>query len=254
MPAGRKSSPALAVAPEAIRGRAAVPKVRLVVRRCAVVRLFTVTIAILIFLNLVSQLAKYQFAHPTLYGLVPLFDVNAESNLPTWYQSIALLLASALLALISAGERSRGARFATHWLVLSLIFLILSLDEVAMLHERAGEALSRVLGRSGGLASTWIVLGAVAVTAVGAAYFRFMLDLPWRDRLQVIAAAALFVGGALGIEVIGTLLYADPATRASPSFAALVTIEEILEKVGTLVFLEFLLRRAAAASFVLGFE
>jgi hypothetical protein len=69
--------------------------------------------------------------------LTPL-NLATDSSIPTWYASLALLLCSILLAAIAATKKRLGERYARHWGVLSGIFLILSIDEVAAIHETVG--------------------------------------------------------------------------------------------------------------------
>ncbi len=73
-------------------------------------------------------------------GLPPidLFSIGSESNLPTWYASSKLLLIGLLLAPIAF--RDVSVRRLRTWpiLLLPAFFILLSLDETAMLHERAG--------------------------------------------------------------------------------------------------------------------
>ena len=61
--------------------------------------------------------------------------MNTEANIPAWYSSAALLLAAMLLWIVSAATKQRGGR-PIYWRLLSLVFLALSIDEVAELHEQ----------------------------------------------------------------------------------------------------------------------
>lgn len=45
-----------------------------------------------------------------VFGLVPLFDLLAEANVPTFYSSAALFFCAALLAVIAVAERKVGRR------------------------------------------------------------------------------------------------------------------------------------------------
>src|SRR5215213_2138609 len=81
---------------------------------------------------------------------IPLrFNVGEEANVPTWYSSVTLLVCSLLLAVIAAVKKAQGDRYALHWIFLSVIFLVMSVDEVAMIHESLGETVATVLGLVG---------------------------------------------------------------------------------------------------------
>jgi hypothetical protein len=95
-----------------------------------------------------------------------------------------------------------------HWGVLSIILLLLSLDEVASIHEAIGAQLERLLhnitgfNASGAISFFWVVPGAVFVFIVLLAYVRFLAHLPQTTRRWFLFAGALFVLGALGVEML----------------------------------------------------
>ena len=64
-----------------------------------------------------------------------LLDLDLENNLPSWYSSIALLLSAVMLPIIGLHHSGRARKFARHWLALAILFLCLSVDEVASIHE-----------------------------------------------------------------------------------------------------------------------
>ncbi|WP_316976720.1 hypothetical protein [Shumkonia mesophila] len=210
-------------------------------------------VAVLTFLSLAGQVARFHLGLPNALGLVPFFYVDLENNLPTWYQTLALAFASVLLAGLAVAARHMRAPFAGRWLALSLLFVFLSLDEAASIHEATMEPLQRVVGYLPGVwQPVWVILGIAAVVAFAAAFLRFLLYLPRDDRWQVFWAAALFVGGAIGVEMATAALYttSDPSYKVSFTYALLAHAEELLEMLGVVVLIDFLLRRLSrTASF-----
>ncbi len=178
---------------------------------------------------------------------VELFDLNIEGNIPTFYSTSALLLSSALLAIIAFAKKKEDAPYRLHWKALSVIFLFLSLDEASQLHEVTVEPLRSALNAGGFLYHTWVILGAVFLLIFVLAYLRFLADLPRKTRNLFLVAGALFVGGALGMEMIsGYYLssYLDVPRWRLGSFcnvrlnlAKLRTVEELLEMLGIVVFI-----------------
>jgi F0F1-type ATP synthase membrane subunit c/vacuolar-type H+-ATPase subunit K len=79
-----------------------------------------------------------------------------------------------------------------------------------------------------------------------AGYVRFLVHLPRRVRRLFLAAGGTYVGGALGMELIGGN-YASWATQLPYSserymtYAMITTVEELLEMVGIVVFLHALM-------------
>jgi len=186
---------------------------------------------------------------------VPLrFNVGEEANVPTWYSSFILLLSSLLLAVIAAFKKSQADRYTLHWIVLSAISLVMAVDETAMLHEALGETVATVLGfvgysPSGLLYAAWVIPGAVFVFIVALAYLRFLFDLPKRTRLLFLVAGALFLVGALGLEMLSSRLsslYGWENLESMPDKVKIViavqtAMEEFFEMSGVVVFIYALL-------------
>ncbi len=162
-------------------------------------------------------------------------NVDAEANVPTWYQSSMLLLCS-VLAGATASRRSRAReRFAMHWWGLAIIFAILSLDEGISLHENLIEPIRSATGASGYLSNAWIIPGAVVTVIVGLLYVRFLLHLPATVRSLMFVGAALFVGGALGMEAVDGRIREVYGPDTTPYHMA-TTLEEVAEMLGAVVF------------------
>jgi hypothetical protein len=68
-----------------------------------------------------------------------LFDLDAESNLPTWFAAV-LLLAAAFRCFESA-RGAQGPDVGSGFRRLGVVLVALSCDEVAMVHERVAAAL-----------------------------------------------------------------------------------------------------------------
>lgn len=114
---------------------------------------------------------------------IELFDVYGEGNVPTWYSSSALLLCSMLLAVISIGERQVSDRgYVLHWRGLAGIFLLLSLDETAQLHDKVDAALDRVYDFGGFLTYAWVIPAAALLFILMLTYLGFLAHLPARIR------------------------------------------------------------------------
>lgn len=206
-----------------------------------IVRLMAGTIVLLLVLSYIGQLSKYVVGYPTLLGFVDLFYVELENNIPTAYQFLALLSCAIVIAITPHGSYQR------HWKWLSIIFLFLAFDEVASLHEMTINPMWRYFGPLSGIwKPLWVIFGLAAVIAVGLAYLGFLFHLKPRERNQVILAAFLFVGGAMGMEMVTALFFdsTDPTFKLNLFYASLAHIEEGMEMFGIVVFLDFLLRRS----------
>lgn len=205
-------------------------------RPIKVTRTLLVTIGILLSLSLCSQLVKYGTGHDQVFGIVPLLYVDYEANLPTWYSSIALLGASFVLCLIALSKRYQKDRFTFHWFFLSGLFFLLSIDEVATIHECAIEPMRKLIDARGVLHYAWVIPGGIFVLTVGALMLRFLIALPARTRNLFLTAGAVFVGGAIGVEMISAY-HAFSHGEKNLLYSLIITFEEAMEMLGVIIFI-----------------
>ena len=67
-----------------------------------------------------------------------MFDLDGESNVPTWYSSIQWFVVFAVLFGVAERRVSLADRRSWFLCLLPLVFLAMSADEVVQLHERIG--------------------------------------------------------------------------------------------------------------------
>jgi len=171
-----------------------------------------------------------------------LLYVDAEANGWAWLS--AGLLGLLALVLATSAVARRGARL--RWLptaVLAGSALLLSVDEGAMLHETFNEIGVRLTDALGGY-NAWLVPGVLVVLVAGVLLLRVARGIhPWLRR-RLLLAGALFLAGALGMEVAGAAfaLSSDaPNPWETGTYHALVAVEEGLEAAGALVALRAVL-------------
>lgn len=174
-----------------------------------------------------------------------LFSVDAETSLPTWYATLSIASAAALLALIASVSRRRGERDSLSWAALSAIFVVISVDEITMVHEMVSQRLGELVPFTGWLRFAWVVPALLVLPAVGAAALPFLSRLPKRRRLQFVSAGAIYVCGALGMEMVGAkvsesmksaALYSATGQMITPAYAACFHLEEFMEMLGIALF------------------
>ena len=180
----------------------------LAIRTKSIVRAMVIAVLLLTLAGLAARFALYVLGDGPLLRPLSLFDVGAERNIPTWFESMQFMLCSVLLAVVAVSHRQRGERFSKHWGVLSVILLYMSLDEVATIHETMGAELQRLLHYltgftpGGAISYFWVVPGALFVLVVGLSYIGFLVHLPRDTRLRFLFAAAVFLLGAIGFEML----------------------------------------------------
>lgn len=212
----------------------------------AVARVLGAAVCFLALAHIGVMLAKYVAGYPTLYGLVPLFDLNSEQSMPTYFGASLHLAASALLAVIAMLKKRSGGAYAAQWTILAIGFLFMAFDEAAGLHELMGRPMEELLGRhaTGLFHFAWVIPGMIIVLALAVWFLKFLLHLPPQTRWLFLTAGALFVGGAVGVELFeGRHVALHGAENLT--FAAYVLVEETLEMSGIVLFIYALLRYIA---------
>jgi hypothetical protein len=179
-----------------------------------------------------------------IHGSMHLFDLGLDGNIPTWYASVSLLLCALLLFLIARTLKGGQEKWKKHWYGLGGLFLFLSIDETATFHERAGDALDQlsptVQELGGFLFYSWVIIGGAAVVLVSLIFIRFTFSLPSRTRTLFVLAAAVFVAGGLGIEMVNAWLHDSVGTNTF-AYVTMTVLEELLEMTGVLIFIYALL-------------
>jgi hypothetical protein len=167
---------------------------------------------------------------------VRFIDLNREQNLPTYYASFQLLLASGLLLLRHQHAKQNDHTAARGWAGLAAIMLFLSIDEFCALHEELSDYVHAVLKQPWVPEFAWVIpytLGAIGVAAV---YIGFWRRLPPVTRRLFILAAGIFVAGAIGAELVGSKLYIRFGPQ-SAIYGIETLLEEVLEMVGVALFI-----------------
>ena len=144
--------------------------------------------------------AKTLYRSDRVYGLYALLDLNGDSSIPTWYAAFTLLLCAGLLALHGHYSRQRAEANAFHWRLLAWVFVLMSVDEVARIHEIVGSFLGAqikpAVGELNGFFHfDWVAAGAAFTLAVALFCIPLLLRLPRRG------AGGLMLAGALVVEI-----------------------------------------------------
>ena len=164
--------------------------------------------------------------------VVAALSLSYEGNVPTWFAAVLLFACAQELAAIARRASDTGDRWRLHWWVLAIGFVLISLDEVVGMHE----LLSLPFDYSGVLYFGWVIPAAVLVAVLAIAYARFLIALPAPLRNRFVLAGALYVGGAVGMELpLGAVT--DAQGDDSLAYALIDAVEETLELVGAGILL-----------------
>lgn len=204
----------------------------------SVLKFLGIIIGLLLTANLAVVVFREITGHDNVYGLVPMFDLNGEQNIPTLYATLSLLLCSVLLLSIGLRHKNTLTPWVA-WLLLSLIFALMALDELAALHERINNPIYESENLPSYFHFAWVIPYGIALVVVGLLYVPFLLRLPKTTRFLFITSGIIFVSGALGLE----LLEGNRIESHGMDFKyfLLTTCEELLEMCGIALFIYALL-------------
>jgi hypothetical protein len=174
---------------------------------------------------------------------IDLFSVNAEQTIPTWYAAVQLFVTAVLLGVITAVKHHSRDPYTRYWTGLTFIFLYLSMDEGAVIHEIFSDTLDLFYNPGGYLTFAWLIVFVPLVILFGLLYLRFLFHLPSRIRNLFILAGLFYVGGAVIVEAISANRYALDGGVTFP-YLAIATVEELLEMWGVVLFIYALLSYA----------
>ena len=192
-------------------------------------------------LHIVSVVLR-SLIHPgagAFNDVLALLNAAQERSLAGWWTS-ALLMTCCLAAL--AASRLAGAsgaafsRAAWPWLVLAVVFALLSLDEVVSLHERGAKWTAAVIDSDSPLARLgWTIPAAAVLVASLAVLIPAIRAIPVRARTLVLIGLGTSIAGALGMEVVNVVLTQTHAGHFWQLVA--MAVEESAEMVGVVVIL-----------------
>ena len=194
---------------------------------------FTLIVMCLTLAHIALLITRFYFG--SSFGLA-LFDLDNEKNIPTLFSSVALLFCSGLLWIIALSKRKENSTGFLYWVGLAAIFIFLSIDETATIHEQFNDPIRSTLNTSGFLSYAWVIPYMILVGILFLAYLKFIISLPKKTRFLFIIAGTIYVGGAIGLELLGNYHF-DLYGENDVKYLVFSSIEEVLEMTGIVVFI-----------------
>lgn len=188
--------------------------------RHRLIRKLSITAAILLSMHAILYIIEFQVMELEWY-LLQLFDVNEEHNLPTWFSGFNLGITTLFLWIISREKKRLEDPQSRRWTILFVGFFYLFVDEIAGLHETVNSIIE----------PSWAWGGLVIAGALGIYFIPFLRSLPKRTFQQFLIAGAVFVGGAVIMELVG-----EPIDGDSLAYAMSTFVEEGMEIFGVILF------------------
>jgi hypothetical protein len=170
-----------------------------------------------------------------VYGLVPMFELDREANVPTWFQSSVLLLGGWLAVQLALRLLASGTRLRRRDLLACALPFYLSMDEAAQIHERFDFRSGDGLFAERAFYYTWLVTALALLPLLVWAMRSFLRRLPDAAARAARLGCGVYLAGAIGMELVGGVY----AVRFGPdllTYALITCVEEGLEMGGMCLF------------------
>jgi len=193
-------------------------------------------IAMLLVLNILGMYVYLttENLRPFQSFFIGLFDFSYEGNIPAFFSSLLLLIASCLLFLVSFTEKLSQRKYLG-WMGLGLVFAFLAIDEAVSIHEFFTGLFKRKFNLSGYLYYAWVVPYGIGVVILAFTLIPFFLKLDLRMFKMMMLSGLVFVIGAIGLEIIAGKAFEENSHDLL--LMILYTIEELLEMLGVSIFI-----------------
>lgn len=165
-----------------------------------------ILIGMLALVSLSGQLLRHLTDYENAFGLIPLVDMVRQLSVPTITRVLLLFLNALLLGVIAAVEGAKGSKLGGQWKFLALAFFYMSLHAGSNLHNLVMSQLLKPL-RSlfPTLTVTRLGLTVVLLALIATIFYRgFILALPKRTKLLLLASLALYLAALWGINALIT--------------------------------------------------
>lgn len=218
-----------------------------------VVRALGWTIAFLLLASTISRALNDFGVQPNANSL---FDVDKEKSIPAFFSALELFTAAVLLAVIARFQRRAKRLFSMQWAVLAITLFLFAVDEACEIHEKLAAPVRLLFGiedqsfilyaqRLGVFNFSWVVPALIGIAGFGCYLLKFLAHLPKSTRWEFVVAAAIFFGGAVGMEMVGGA-HSELYGQKTALYKFYTTVEEGMEMAGSLLLIRALLRHISS--------
>lgn len=197
---------------------------------------FSLLFLLVLHLLFVFMIFSRKFEGLVFYDVFYRFYFEHKNNLPSFFNTFLLLLASALLYYIYRAHSGKFYR-ETKWLVGSILFLLMAIEENASIH-----VFLSALKPEYSLVTVLVLVSLLGLfLIVLSVYFgRFMMRLPRRIAVGFTVSAAIYAAGAVILDQTSSAM-ASVTGKRNLTFVGISTLEETMEMTAIIVFIHFLL-------------
>ncbi len=204
--------------------------------------LFLKTVLILLTFHVMAVIVMLTLENKTVLKYMSIFYFDTERNLPSTYSALAIAFCAYLLWEISSLKTEIFNKRSKYWKFISVTFLFLAIDEYTSIHEHAGHIVKlfsdKVFPFHG-----WYIPLLAALGLISIFFMKFYFQLPKTTRLNFLYSGVIFITGAVGFDILSAIVlenYEDGLNKSIIIYTC-VTIEELLEMIGIIFFMNTLL-------------
>lgn len=167
-------------------------------------------ILVILILGFAGYLFQYFDLNRILIKSFRLFDVGREQSIPTMFSVLNLLLSCFFIFIIYLHSKRLNQKKNIFWLLLSITFFFLAIDEAMSIHEKLTyvQIYFQNSRLSPHLLDThqWLPLGVLFVIIFAIIFIPFLKSLETKTILYFSIAAFVFLSGAIGFEFLGAVM------------------------------------------------
>lgn len=171
-----------------------------------ITRILLYALGSLLLLNLAAAFF-HLVMHMRVAAFSQLFNMDLESNLPTFFNSFLFFAGAALFLLL--GHTMPIGRPRRGWYLMAAVFTFLGVDEGSQVHEKFMLVTLRMLhngqqsgGDFGWFYYAWVIPYGIAVIALILALMRWLIVLDPKLRTALFLSGAVYVFGAVFMEML----------------------------------------------------
>jgi hypothetical protein len=202
------------------------------------IRILAISLLLLVILNLfvVFLMFSRKYHNVIFYEVFHQFYFDNKNNLPSFFNTLLLLLASALLYHIYLAHSGKFFK-ETKWLVASGLLLFMAIEENASIHV----FLSGFMPAYSPMTMlVWVAPLGVFLIGLSVYFGKLAMRLPRRIAIGFLVSGVIYMSGAVLLDQTGSGI-ASAAGERNLTYVGISTLEETLEMTGIIIFIHYLL-------------
>jgi hypothetical protein len=174
--------------------------------------------------------------------LVELFNLDMESNIPSFFQVSLIFFSAFFIFFILKSGEIKVKNLRHFWIVLFILTVYMGIDEASQIHEKFGNITNKIFNNqpSGYFHFSWVIIGGLLALPLVIYFTIFIIKINKRLRYLFIIAAILFLGGSLLVEIFSGFFI--DRFGVNFTYQLLVILEESMEMFGIAFFIKALIK------------